>query len=247
MNGSAARLRSDGERRRAPLPLPLCASGARNEASTSAGTAAVRRRKARIDPRGERQRPFVIAIDGPAASGKGTLARRLAERFGLAHLDTGASTARRRSSSLTAAAIRPIRAAAGGRRSPRASRRSAVGSAAARRGCRPARPRWSRPIPAVRAALLDFQRDFAAASAGAGAGRGARRPRHRHGGLPRRRRQALRHRRRPKRAPGAGSRSCGQAAPRLYTSDVLQDMKERDARDAGRSAAPLGSAARCAL
>src|SRR6266853_218876 len=34
-------------------------------------------------------RPFVVAIDGPAASGKGTLARRLAERFGLAHLDSG--------------------------------------------------------------------------------------------------------------------------------------------------------------
>ena len=32
---------------------------------------------------------FVIAIDGPAASGKGTLARRLAETFGLPHLDTG--------------------------------------------------------------------------------------------------------------------------------------------------------------
>ena len=32
---------------------------------------------------------MVIAIDGPAASGKGTLARRLARRFGLAHLDTG--------------------------------------------------------------------------------------------------------------------------------------------------------------
>lgn len=30
-----------------------------------------------------------IAIDGPAASGKGTLARRLAGRFGLRHLDTG--------------------------------------------------------------------------------------------------------------------------------------------------------------
>ena len=30
-----------------------------------------------------------IAIDGPAASGKGTLARRLAEHFGLRHLDTG--------------------------------------------------------------------------------------------------------------------------------------------------------------
>jgi cytidylate kinase len=32
---------------------------------------------------------FVIAIDGPAASGKGTLSRRLAEEFGFAHLDTG--------------------------------------------------------------------------------------------------------------------------------------------------------------
>lgn len=33
--------------------------------------------------------PLVIAIDGPAASGKGTLARKLADRFGLPHLDTG--------------------------------------------------------------------------------------------------------------------------------------------------------------
>ncbi|KAF2989067.1 (d)CMP kinase [Methylocystis sp. MJC1] len=32
---------------------------------------------------------FVIAIDGPAASGKGTLARRLAAHYGLPHLDTG--------------------------------------------------------------------------------------------------------------------------------------------------------------
>jgi cytidylate kinase len=31
----------------------------------------------------------VVAIDGPAASGKGTLARRLAGHFGLRHLDTG--------------------------------------------------------------------------------------------------------------------------------------------------------------
>jgi cytidylate kinase len=34
-------------------------------------------------------RPFVVAIDGPAAAGKGTLALRLAEALGLAHLDTG--------------------------------------------------------------------------------------------------------------------------------------------------------------
>ncbi|HKW52254.1 MAG TPA: nucleoside monophosphate kinase, partial [Stellaceae bacterium] len=32
---------------------------------------------------------MIIAVDGPAASGKGTLARRLARHFGLAHLDTG--------------------------------------------------------------------------------------------------------------------------------------------------------------
>jgi cytidylate kinase len=34
-------------------------------------------------------RPLLIAIDGPAASGKGTLARRLADYFHLPHLDTG--------------------------------------------------------------------------------------------------------------------------------------------------------------
>ena len=32
---------------------------------------------------------MVIAVDGPAASGKGTIARGLAERFGLPHMDTG--------------------------------------------------------------------------------------------------------------------------------------------------------------
>ncbi|MEL6436884.1 MAG: (d)CMP kinase [Pseudomonadota bacterium] len=32
---------------------------------------------------------FIVAIDGPAASGKGTLARRIAAHYGLRHLDTG--------------------------------------------------------------------------------------------------------------------------------------------------------------
>lgn len=36
-------------------------------------------------------RPIVIAVDGPAASGKGTLSRRLATQYGLRHLDTGLS------------------------------------------------------------------------------------------------------------------------------------------------------------
>ncbi|MBM3554246.1 MAG: (d)CMP kinase [Alphaproteobacteria bacterium] len=34
-------------------------------------------------------RPLIIAVDGPAAAGKGTISRRIAEAFGLAHLDTG--------------------------------------------------------------------------------------------------------------------------------------------------------------
>lgn len=36
------------------------------------------------------QSSIVIAVDGPAASGKGTIARALAEHFGLPHMDTGA-------------------------------------------------------------------------------------------------------------------------------------------------------------
>ncbi len=32
---------------------------------------------------------MIIAVDGPAAAGKGTLARALAEHFGYAYLDTG--------------------------------------------------------------------------------------------------------------------------------------------------------------
>jgi cytidylate kinase len=41
-------------------------------------------------PQADTGRKTVIAVDGPAASGKGTLARRLAERLGYAYLDTGA-------------------------------------------------------------------------------------------------------------------------------------------------------------
>jgi cytidylate kinase len=40
-------------------------------------------------PADRAQRPVVIAVDGPAGSGKGTLAQRIAGHFGYAHLDTG--------------------------------------------------------------------------------------------------------------------------------------------------------------
>src|SRR3954464_11518893 len=35
------------------------------------------------------KRPLIIAVDGPAASGKGTIARALAKHYGLPHMDTG--------------------------------------------------------------------------------------------------------------------------------------------------------------
>jgi cytidylate kinase len=105
-------------------------------------------------------RPFVVAIDGPAASGKGTLARRLAERFGLSHLDTGGL--------YRAVALLMLEEA----RDPTDTR---AAEAAARR----VNPRLlSDPrlrgetvsagasvvaaIPAVRHVLLDLQRNFAA-------------------------------------------------------------------------------------
>jgi len=40
-------------------------------------------------PAAPRRKPFVVAIDGPAAAGKGTLARALADILGLRYLDTG--------------------------------------------------------------------------------------------------------------------------------------------------------------
>lgn len=42
-----------------------------------------------MKPEAQSRRPLVIAVDGPAASGKGTIARALARHFDLPHLDTG--------------------------------------------------------------------------------------------------------------------------------------------------------------
>ena len=103
-------------------------------------------------------RPLVIAIDGPAAAGKGTLARRLAEHFGLPYLDTGLlyrAVGRRVLDSggdpsdavLAGAAARalvPADLSRGDLRGPEAD------AAAAKVA----------DLPVVRAALLDFQRSF---------------------------------------------------------------------------------------
>ncbi len=103
--------------------------------------------------------PLVIAVDGPAAAGKGTLARRLAAALDLAHLDSGALYRAVGLAVLRAGgdpADEAVAAAAAasldtGRLSDPALRAPETGDAASRVAA----------FPSVRAALLDFQRRFA--------------------------------------------------------------------------------------
>lgn len=98
---------------------------------------------------------FTVAIDGPAAAGKGTIGRAVAERFGLAHLDTGllyrAVGARGGDPVAAAHALGEADLARPGLRTLEA------GQAASRVAA----------IPEVRAALVEFQRRFARREGGA--------------------------------------------------------------------------------
>lgn len=98
---------------------------------------------------------FIIAIDGPAASGKGTIARALAGHFGFHHLDTGmlyrATGAKGGDPVAAARGLTPADLARDDLRSAEA------GQAASRIAA----------IPEVRAALVDFQRRFAEQAPGA--------------------------------------------------------------------------------
>lgn len=176
--------------------------------------------------------PLVIAIDGPAASGKGTLAKRLAAHYGLPHLDTGllyravAFALLRSGQSLDDrdAAARAAETLDAGSLTDSRLRDRAMGEAASRISA----------VPEVRAALLAWQRRFAADPAGAvldGRDIGTvvcpaasvklfitasalERARRRHREL-------------------AGR---GEAAS---LEGILADIEARDARDSSRSAAPL--------
>jgi len=106
-------------------------------------------------------RPPVIAIDGPAAAGKGTLARRLAEALDLPYLDTGLlyrAVGRRVLDASADPADPAAAAAAAAALQPEDTRRADLRGPAA-----DAAAAAVASIPAVRAALLDFQRGFAAA------------------------------------------------------------------------------------
>ncbi|MFT4013527.1 MAG: d(CMP) kinase [Paracoccus sp. (in: a-proteobacteria)] len=99
--------------------------------------------------------PFTIAIDGPAAAGKGTIARALAQHFGFAHLDTG----------LLYRAVGML----GG--DPVTAARGLTAQDLARDGLRSAEAGQAASrvaaIPEVRAALVEFQRGFARREPGA--------------------------------------------------------------------------------
>jgi cytidylate kinase len=108
---------------------------------------------------------FVVAIDGPAASGKGTISRAVAERFGFAHLDTGLlyravgkkaldqgrGVLDEGVAVLVARELTPADLEADGLRGALVSRAASRVAA----------------IPEVRKALLDLQRCFAARDGGA--------------------------------------------------------------------------------
>ncbi len=99
--------------------------------------------------------PFIIAIDGPAASGKGTIARALASHFGFHHLDTGLLyRATGAKGGDPVAAARSLQASDLERPDLRSAE---AGQAASRIAA----------IPEVREALVAFQHRFAAQEPGA--------------------------------------------------------------------------------
>jgi CMP/dCMP kinase len=179
---------------------------------------------------------LVLAIDGPAASGKGTLAKKLAAHYGLPHLDTGLlyrATARAlldRGQALSdvEAAVAAAQNLAAAHLDETRLRGAEMGEAAS----------VVAAIPTVRAALVDVQRRFAGQPSGAvldGRDIGtvicpdadvklfvtaspAVRAARRHSELAK--------------VPGT---------PDFDT--VLADIRRRDARDSGRSDAPLKAAA----
>jgi len=178
---------------------------------------------------------MIIALDGPAASGKGTLGKRLAAHYGLRHLDTGllyravakAVLDARKAPSDENAALAAALTLDPARFDEAALKAQGIGEAAS---VVPA-------IPQVRAALLAFQREFAAAPPGAvldGRDIGTvicpdadvkifvtAAP-------------EVRARRRAAEFAGSG-RAVDEAA-------VLADIKARDERDMNRAAAPLKQA-----
>jgi len=182
----------------------------------------------------------VIAIDGPAASGKGTLAIRLGQALGLPVLDTGLLYRAVGVAVIEADDSPDDKDAAG--RAARALSFEALGAEALRTAAAGEAASRVAVHPAVREALLTFQRDFAAREPGAILdGRDI-------GTVV---------------APGARCKLFVTATPETRArrrheqlrargdtvnyAAVLEDILRRDARDAGRDAAPMSRAADAVL
>ena len=182
----------------------------------------------------------VIAVDGPAASGKGTIARALARHFGLPHLDTGAlyravalAARRQRADLADSAALGALAAALDLSLLEDPALRSDETAVAASQ---------ISAHPAVRAALLAFQRSFAGQPGGAvldGRDIGTVIAPDADAKLFVTARPDVRAHRRY-----LELRAAGQP---VSESAVLADICARDARDSGRAIAPLNRAADAVL
>jgi cytidylate kinase len=175
---------------------------------------------------------MIIAVDGPAASGKGTLGRRLAAHYGLRYLDTGLIYRAVGKAMLEAGhrlddveqAVRAANALVPAMFNETELKRHAVGEAAS----------VVSAIPQVRAALLAFQRDFGRAPPGAVLdGRDIGTVIFPAAEVKIFVTASLETRARRRAA------ELEQAGESITYAGVLADIRRRDQRDAGRLAAPL--------
>ena len=176
--------------------------------------------------------PLVIAVDGPAASGKSTLARRLAEHFTLAFLDTGLLYRavarilldRGRAFTDAEAAVAVAQGLVPADVEPGRLRGEGVGQGAS----------IVAAVPAVRAALLPFQRQFG------GDGRGAVLAGRDVGTVirPDATFKLFVTASDPERARRRYEELRGRGDAPIYAA-VLEELQERDRRDADRAVAPM--------
>ncbi|OGN44476.1 MAG: cytidylate kinase [Caulobacterales bacterium RIFCSPHIGHO2_01_FULL_70_19] len=186
-------------------------------------------------------RSLIIAVDGPAASGKGTIAARLAELYGLPHLDTGLLYRAVGVGVLDAGgSLDDAAAAEAVARALDASHLSDAGRLTSR-GAGEAASRVA-GYPGVRAALLEFQKTFAARPGGAvldGRDIGTVIAPEAPAKLYVTATPEVRAMRRWKQLTGRGEA--------IAFEDMLADIVKRDERDAGRGAAPMVQAADAVL